>query len=122
MDEVKKSVLYKLFPTIIDVNPGITTEELESINRYGVKSRVSLMSDLENIIWLYEDENPNISRKDVKGALDIYELVEIVDNETVLLTIQPKKGTELYKKLPSFFWEVEINLRTGEGEVTFAGD
>lgn len=120
--EVKKSIIYKLFPTITQVNNDVTLEDLNEFSKSGFRSRATLMDDIENIIWTYEDDIEGLTRRDFKGALDVYKLSEIFDNETICLTIQAKKGTGLYKKLPSFFWEVDINLRTGEGEVSFAGD
>lgn len=120
--EVKKSIIYKLFPTITQVDDDVTLEDLNEFSKSGFRSRVTLMDDIENIIWTYEDDIEGLTRRDFKGALDVYELSEIFDNETICLTVQAKKGTGLYKKLPSFFWEVDINLRTGEGEVSFAGD
>lgn len=120
--EVKKSIIYKLFPTITQVDDDVTLEDLNEFSKSGFRSRVTLMDDIENIIWIYEDDIEGLTRRDFKGALDVYELSEIFDNETICLTVQAKKGTGLYKKLPSFFWEVDINLRTGEGEVSFAGD
>lgn len=120
--EVKKSIIYKLFPTITQVDDNVTLEDLNEFSKSGFRSRVTLMDDIENIIWTYEDDFEGLTRRDFKGALDVYKLSGIFDNETICLTVQAKKGTGLYKKLPSFFWEVDINLRTGEGEVSFAGD
>jgi hypothetical protein len=120
--EVKKSIIYKLFPTITQVDDDVTLEDLNEFSKSGFRSRATLMDDIENIIWTYEDDIEGLTRRDFKGALDVYELSEIFDNETICLTVQAKKGTGLYKRLPSFFWEVDINLRTGEGEVSFAGD
>ena len=120
--EVKKSIIYKLFPTITQVDDDVTLEDLNEFSRSGFRSRATLMDDIENIIWKYEDDIEGLTRRDFKGALDVYELSEIFDNETICLTVQAKKGTGLYKKLPLFFWEVDINLRTGEGEVSLAGD
>lgn len=120
--EVKKSIIYKLFPTITQVDDDVTLEDLNEFGKSGFRSRATLMDDIENIIWKYEDDIEGLTRRDFKGALDVYELSEIFDNETICLTVQAKKGTGLYKKLPLFFWEVDINLRTGEGEVSLAGD
>lgn len=120
--EVKKSIIYKLFPTITQVDDDVTLEDLNEFSKSGFRSRATLMDDIENIIWKYEDDIEGLTRRDFKGALDVYELSEIFDNETICLTVQAKKGTGLYKKLPLFFWEVDINLRTGEGEVSLAGD
>lgn len=120
--EVKKSIIYKLFPTITQVYDDVTLEDLNEFGKSGFRSRATLMDDIENIIWKYEDDIEGLTRRDFKGALDVYELSEIFDNETICLTVQAKKGTGLYKKLPLFFWEVDINLRTGEGEVSLAGD
>lgn len=120
--EVKKSIIYKLFPTITQVDDDVTLEDLNEFSKSGFRSRATLMDDIENIIWNYEDDIEGLTRRDFKGALDVYELSEIFDNETICLTVQAKKGTGLYKKLPLFFWEVDINLRTGEGEVSLAGD
>ena len=120
--EVKKSIIYKLFPTITQVDDDVTLEDLNEFSKSGFRSRATLMDDIENIIWKYEDDIEGLTRRDFKGALDVYELSEIFDNETICLTVQAKKGTGLYKKLPLFFWEVNINLRTGEGEVSLAGD
>ena len=122
LTEVKKSIIYKLFPTITQVDDDVTLEDLNEFSKSGFRSRATLMDDIENIIWKYEDDIEGLTRRDFKGALDVYELSEIFDNETICLTVQAKKGTGLYKKLPLFFWEVDINLRTGEGEVSLAGD
>lgn len=120
--EVKKSIIYKLFPTITQVDDDVTLEDLNEFSKSGFRSRATLMDDIENIIWKYEDDIEGLTRRDFKGALDVYELSGIFDKETICLTVQAKKGTGLYKKLPLFFWEVDINLRTGEGEVSLAGD
>ena len=122
LTEVKKSIIYKLFPTITQVDDDVTLEDLNEFSKSGFRSRATLMDDIENIIWKYKDDIEGLTRRDFKGALDVYELSEIFDNETICLTVQAKKGTGLYKKLPLFFWEVDINLRTGEGEVSLAGD
>lgn len=83
------------------------------------------MKCIEKIIWLYEEESSDItglSEKDIKGNIRVDLLDEIVDNETVILDTSPKPNSPLNKKLPSFFWNLEINLRTGEGDVWTAGD
>lgn len=125
-DEIKASIIYKLFPTIDTSHTDfIDPDKLKNFKTSGLKDKNSLMKCIEKIIWLYEEESSDItglSEKDIKGNIRVDLLDEIVDNETVILDTSPKPNSPLNKKLPSFFWNLEINLRTGEGDVWTAGD
>jgi len=84
------------------------------------------MKCIEKIIWLYEEESSDItglSEKDIKGNIYVYLLDSILDNETIILSTGPKSNSIITKKISdSFFWDIMINLRTGECEVWVAGD
>ena len=125
-DEIKASIIYKLFPTIdTSYTDFIDPDKLKSFKTSGLKDKNSLMKCIEKIIWLYEEESSDItglSEKDIKGNIKVDLLDDIIDNETVILDTSPKPNSSLNKKLPSFFWNLEINLRTGEGDVWTAGD
>ena len=125
-DEIKESIIYKLFPTIdLEETEYVDSEKLKKFRSFGLKDRKSLINSIENSIWEYEKEDSNITgvtEKDIKGNIDIFSIYEIIDNETVVLSTEVKKGSSLSKKLPDFYWDVEINLRTGISDVTGAGD
>ena len=125
-DEIKASIIYKLFPTIDTSHTDfIDPNKLKSFKISGLKDKNSLMKCIEKIIWLYEEESSDItglSEKDIKGNIRVDLLDDIVNNETVILDTSPKPNSPLNKKLPSFFWNLKINLRTGEGDVWTAGD
>lgn len=125
-DEVKASIIYKLFPTIdISHTDFIDPDKLKSFKTSGLKDKNFLMKCIEKIVWLYEKESSDItgiSEKDIKGNIYVYSLDSILNNETVILNTGPKNNSALSKKMPDFFWDIEINLRTGEGDVWAAGD
>ena len=125
-DEIKESIIYKLFPTIDpEETEYVDSEKLKKFKSFGLKDRKSLINSIENSIWEYEKDVSNITgvtEKDIKGNIDIVAIYEIIDNETVVLSTEVKKGSSLSKKLPEFYWDVEINLRTGVSDVASAGD
>lgn len=125
-DEIKKSIVYKLFPTIDpEVTDFIDSEKLKNLKTSGLKDKKFLVSSIENSIWEYEKGVSNmtgVTEKDIKGNIDIFAIYEITDSETIILSTNAKKGSSLSRKLPDFYWDVEINLRTGISDVAGAGD
>ncbi len=125
-EEIKSSIIYKLFPTIDPSESDyVDSDKLRSFKTSGLKDKNFLMKCIEKIVWLYEKESSDItgiSEKDIKGNIYVYSLDSILNNETVILNTGPKNNSALSKKMPDFFWDIEINLRTGEGDVWAAGD
>ena len=126
-DEIKESIIYKLFPTIDpEVTDYVDSEKLKKFKSFGLKDRKSLINSIENSIWKYEKKKASnstgVTEKDIKGNIDIFAIYKIIDNETIVLSTEAKKGSSLDKKLPDFYWDVEINLRTGISDVAGAGD
>jgi hypothetical protein len=125
-EEIKSSIIYKLFPTIDPSESDyVDSDKLKSFKTSGLKDKSFLMKCIEKIVWLYEKESSDItglSEKDIKGNIYVYSLDSILNNETVILNTGPKNNSALSKKMPDFFWDIEINLRTGEGDVWAAGD
>jgi hypothetical protein len=126
-NDIKSSIIYKLFPTIdtSSISIYIDPDKLKNFKTSGLKDKNFLMKCIEKVIWEYEkgvSDITGVSEKDIKGNIDVFSLEEILNNETIILNTHPKDNSSLSKKLPTFFWDIIINLRTGECDVDCAGD
>jgi hypothetical protein len=112
-NEVKTSIIYKLFPTIdTSYTDFIDSDKLKNFKTFGLKDKKSLMKCIEDIIWKYEKGVSNytgVSEKDIKGNIYVYSLDSIIDDETVILNTGPRNNSTLSDKMTSsFFWDIRI--------------
>ena len=116
--------IQKVFPKI-SLEIGLDYSEKDVLNLKFTRSKDQLTQDICNIIWEYEISNGNFLKKSDITPKDIvvYELSSINNPSQINISVEAEKGGNLERKVGrDYFWEVNIDLTTGKGDVVMAGD
>ena len=116
-DDIKNSIVYKLFPEIdTEYTDGLRLSDLKRLKSSGILSRNILLSNIKKVITRdIKEMNLGLNEKDIDIRVGLLSGIE--DEETIILSVESKKGSRLRKEYPDFCWDVRINLKTGKSEI-----
>lgn len=116
--------IQKVFPKI-SLEVGLDYSEKDVFNLKFTRSKDQLTQDICNIIREYEISSGNLLKKNDITPKDIvvYELSSVNSPSQINICVEAEKGGNLERKVGrDYFWEVNIDLTTGKGDVVMAGD